>query len=1383
MHIVKDITLYIKSVILLVLFSINFSNLYAQSEEIHFSQLTTKNGFLSNKINDILHDSQGFMWFATDMGLHRWDGYEMKVYYHKPGNTNSLSASSICSIYEDRDSIIWIGTYKSGINRFNSDLENFTRYDIGNINPEANYQNIIWGMYEDNSKNFWVATEYGLLKFNRKTGEFKRFVTDATSFSTIISDQAMNYFRVLCKQDDKTLLLGTRNGLVQFDMVKEIFIRIPLSGYSGIIYDIRGISDEGSGIFWIASYENGLYRYDSSTNQIKKFVPVVLNRENVPFEGLISICAKSPDEIWVGTRNGLFKFNQHTNTTGVFLPNSRDMTSISSSVVQKIYLDNNKNLWFGSQDSGVNFLPDKQKPYRLYEWDSENSNSLGHGFVKSICEDNLGNIWIGSWGGGVSCFSQKKKNYIHFTTDSPKPNRINSDYINIVHCDNNDNIWIGKTGLSLWNPQKGSISLIDELKYRRIRTICDGANGDLWIGFKYSGFALYRESKNSFKYFVHTLNDSTSLSNNHILCMYWSKSGSLWIGTQDGLNRLDNNLSENPAFVRYYYDPNDINSISHNEITCIYVDSRERVWIGTRNGLNLFDEKINGFRRVTVIEGLANNIIQNIVEDDNHNLWIRWGEKLIRYNHGTGDSRVYDERDGFLPEGEYGGWNGVLYKGISGTMYYGGVDKFITFDPDEFKDNPKPPPVLITNFLLFNKSVNVGNNSPLKKSITETKLLELTHTQNIISFEFAALDYTNPRKNRYAYRMEGVDEEWVYTDASRRYANYTNLDPGEYIFKVKGTNSDGVWNEAGTSVKIIILPPWWQTWWAYAIYICVIIGLIYFIRRYELNRQNLKHGLELERFETEKYQEIDRMKSRFFANISHEFRTPLTLIKGPIQQMLSGEFTGNIKKQYQIILRNTNRLMQLINQLLDLSKLDSGEMVLRTSPEDIVSLVNGLTQSFESLAKQKNIELQFQSTEDKIIVYIDQDKFEKIIINLLSNALKFTPDGGSVSVSINHYLDRIAKDIEFAVIKVSNTGEGISLDKLDKIFDRFYQADDSSVRRHEGTGIGLSLTKELVELHHGEIKAESEPGKATTFTVCLPLGKNHLHPDEILETPTEIASEIDTGLIESTYTYESEIDTTTHQPVKDSSTLLIVEDNADMRSYMRESLESNYEIIEAENGEEGIHQSLEYSPDMIISDVMMPKMDGFQFCAKIKKDERTSHIPVILLTAKASGESKIEGLETGADDYLTKPFDTRELQVRINNLIEQRKRLQKKFQKEIAVSPRHIAVTSIDEKLVQRAIDVVEKNISDPNFDTALMAKEIGISRMLLNTKLKALTGLSTGEFIRTLRLKRAAQLLQQGYGNVTQVAYDVGFQSLSYFAKAFREQFGKLPSQYSTKV
>ena len=1084
-------------------------NLCAQTEDVHFSKLSTGSGLSSNNITNILHDSRGFIWFTTSMGLHRWDGYNLKVFYNNPDDTNTLSASSICSIYEDGDSTLWIGTYRNGLNKYNRDLENFTRYNIGNIEKEANNQNIIWEIYEDVKKNFWLATNYGLLKFNRTNGEFIRFVTDSTAFGSILLDQAMNDFRVLCEKDDSTLLLGTPNGLVQFDLNKEISIRINLPGYPDDIYNIRDISSEGNGIFWIVSLNNGLYSYDYSTQLIKKFVPTISNGENDIFNNLSSICVKSPDEIWIGSEDGLFKFNQHTNIARVFRQNSRDITSISSAMIMTIYSDNEKNLWIGTQDRGVNFLPNTQKPYMLYEWDSDNSNSLGRGFVKSICEDNLGNIWVGSWGGGVSCFLQKNKNWIHFTDSSQGSNRILSNYINVIHCDTYNNIWIGTLGVNLLNPQSGIIRFFDELKYRRIRTFCNGAHGDLWIGFKYSGFALYNPSINSYKYFVHAVNDSSSLSDNHVLCMCWCKSGSLWIGTNDGLNRLEDPLSEKPVLIRYYNNPDDINSVSNNNITSIYEDSKGRVWIGTEDGLNLFNPEIDGFRRVMVIEGLANNIIQKITEDNKGNLWIRWGEKLTKYNHDTGDSRIYDDRDEFLPQGEYGGWNAVLYKGKSGIMYYGGVDEFISFDPNELKDNPLPPPIVITNFLLHNKPVNIGEDSPLKKSITETKLIELTHTQNIISFEFAALDYTNPLKNQYAYKLEGVDEDWIYTEATRRYATYTNLDPGEYIFKVKGSNNDGIWNEQGAYIKIIILYPWWETTYAYILYALIIISIIYFTWRLQIERIRIKHEYEMSRFEAEKLHEVDELKSRFFTNISHEFRTPLTLILGPVKQMIENLNNSKMKDDLTIVHRNANKLLGLVNQLLEISKLESGNMKLLASAQNIVPLLKALILSFASYAGRKKITLKFNSQEDEIIAYIDKEKIEKIITNLLSNAFKFTPEEGEIEVTTSLNLFSIPPLVKeelkegFVEISIRDNGIGIPKENISKIFDRFYQVDGSHKREQEGTGIGLALTKELIELHKGKIEVESEAGKGTTFRIFFPLGKEHLRPEEICEEETD----------------------------------------------------------------------------------------------------------------------------------------------------------------------------------------------------------------------------------------------------------------------------------------
>jgi len=579
-----------------------------------------------------------------------------------------------------------------------------------------------------------------------------------------------------------------------------------------------------------------------------------------------------------------------------------------------------------------------------------------------------------------------------------------------------------------------------------------------------------------------------------------------------------------------------------------------------------------------------------------------------------------------------------------------------------------------------------------------------------------------------------------------------------------------LWHSA---VSFRVLPPWWRTIWAYALYGLLGLALLYGIRRFEVRRTRKKHQLELERFQTEKLKELDQLKSRFFANISHEFRTPLTLIEGPLKQMLSGDYEGNAKEQYDLMLRNTRRLTRLVNQLLDLSKIESGQMKLGAKRLDICHLVRRVAAAFESLAKRKGCEYSVLLSEEPIIGWFDRDAVEKIVTNLLSNAFKFTQEGGAVEVLVKQN-DISSHNV--VILTVTDTGIGIPPDQFDKIFDRFYQVDASRTREQEGTGIGLALTKELVELHKGEINVKSEVGKGSAFTVRLPLGKEHLKQEEIIET--DEAQEKEAIPIKD-FVELDESPALEEAGNESLPVLLMVEDNADMRKYMHACLDNKYRVIEAANGAEGVRKAIEEIPDLIISDVMMPKMEGHELCRIVKHDEKTSHIPIILLTAKAGTESKIEGFETGADDYFIKPFDAKELLVRVKNLIEQRGKLREKFQRELVVQPLNINVQSIDEKFLVKAFGVIEANLSDPDFDTTALAHEVAMSRMQLHRKLRALTNLSSGELIRSFRMKRAASLLQQKSGNISEVAYEVGYNNPAHFAQVFREHFGVSPSEY----
>ena len=1370
---------------------------YSQNEEIQFEHLSVEDGLEQEYVLCILKDSKGFMWLGTEDGLNRYDGKEFKVYKHNPADSNSLSNNHVQAIYEDKNGNLWIGTYGGGLDKYEPATEIFVHYrhdpirnsissdfilsiyedksgflwigtENGGINifdriknrwisyqndpenPNSISYNIVRAIYEDKERIFWIGTDGGgLNKFDRETGKFTCYKHDPGNPGSL----SHNFVVAIVEDKKEALWLATfGGGLEKFDKVSETFKHYKHnpenlnSPAQDVLQDIA-LSSAEPDVIWIATSNAGIDRFEIRNEKFTHFKHNPYDPRSLSSDDVSKIYEDINDLVWVGTvGKGLSKYNH---TRGKIIHYDREYNnsnSLNSNKIYPIFEDESGILWIGTDKGGLNKLDRKKGIFTHYKYQPDNLNSIVHNDLFSIIEEKPGILWIGTRG-GLSRFDSKRNQFINFKNDPENPQSLSDNIVDRLLIDRSDNLWIGTS--------RG----LNKIPLSKVRTN--------------PVFIRYMNDPKNFN----------SISGNIISEIYEDSDGFLWVGTSsNGLNKFDFRTNQ---FRHYKHYPHDPNSISNNSIAVVYQDKNDVLWVGTLGGgLNKFNPDNQTFTHFEEDDGLCNNFVYGILEDDHHNLWISTRNGLSKFNPDKVNERGiilpsafknYYVEDGFQDNVYH---PTSYFKNNRGEMLFGGINGFDIFHPDSLTENQNIPNIILSEFNVLNKPFHSDS------SITAVTKIVLPHDKNFFSFRFAALDFTNPSKNQYAYKLEGLDENWIYS-GNVNFAGYTNVDPGEYTFRVKGSNNDGVWNEAGTSVKIIILPPWWSTWWAYTIYICVCLGLLYFIRLYEINRQNLKHSWELERVETEKFQEIDSMKSRFFANISHEFRTPLTLIKGPVQQMLFEDFPQDVKKQFNMILRNTNRLMQLINQLLDLSKLDSGEMVLRTSPADIVSLLNGLAQSFESLAKQKSIELQFQSSRDEIIAYVDRDKFEKIIINLLSNALKFTPEGGIVSVNINllprgRGIKEADQDTHYLEISILNTGPDISPGQIDKIFDRFYQADDSSAGRYEGTGIGLALTKELVELHHGKIKVESEPEKATTFTIYLPLGKNHLQPGEIIETPTEVLSEIkiDPGLIESAISSKSKTEAET-QPAEDPSTILIVEDNDDMRSYIRESLKSIYKIIEADDGEKGIRQSLENSPDMIISDVMMPKMDGFQFCAEIKKDKRTSHIPVILLTAKATGESKIEGLETGADDYLTKPFDTRELKVRIKNLIQQRKRLQEKFRKEINVNPRDITVTSIDERLVQKAIDVVEKYIGDPNFDVAKLANEVGISRRLLHTKLKVLTGQSPGEFIRNLRLKRAAQLFQQGYGNVTQVAYEVGFQSLSYFAKAFREQFDQSPSQY----
>ena len=841
------------------------------------------------------------------------------------------------------------------------------------------------------------------------------------------------------------------------------------------------------------------------------------------------------------------------------------------------------------------------------------------------------------------------------------------------------------------------------------------------------------------------------------------REGKIWIAS-DGLEIYDPVTGMRD---RHVYDPSDPHSLSDNEVGLMYDDPSGRIWVGAANAVNLWDPLTRSFKRFVNPAFDESQGGEPIGSDRKGRLWLRSGAgRLAILDPLSGKFTSFDITEGVcghLTDMENLDDGRVLLSG------WGGLN---IVSPDSIDPHRSPPALVITRLAINDKPVV----PPVL--LNDSGSLTLSHAQNVLELEFAATDIEAPQLVQYRYRLEGLEKEWV-AQTDRRYVRYPGLSPGNYIFRVRAASAWNEWPDQEIALAISIAPPWWRTAWAYACYLLLLVGLLYSGYRIRMRQVHLKHEMEIEHVKAEQLAEVDGLKSRFFANISHEFRTPLTLILGPLETIRSKLADEESQHAITMMQRNAQRLLRLINQLLDLSKIDAGGMKLQASRGNIVPFVKGIAQSFQSSAGRRGVALHVEVEKDEIELYFDQDKMEKIVTNLISNAYTFTPEGGSVTVRVTSSSQAPAGSVE---IIVADTGIGIPEQEIPRIFDRFYQVDPSQKREQEGTGIGLALTRELVELHQGTIKVKSEVGKGAEFTVSFRLGKEHLRPEEIVEVPpaphasihgadTAVPAERENAALQPGGRESQE--QSQEQPL-----VLIVEDNADVRTYIRGYLVPAYRVLEAADGIQGVNVAGESIPDLIISDVMMPKMDGYALCRSLKLDEKTSHIPIILLTAKAGQENKIEGLETGADDYLTKPFEAKELLVRVKNLIDLRRKLREHFSVGQVLKPGEIAVTSIDDAFLKKVMQVVEERLGNEAFSVEDLAGEAGMSRSQLHRKLTSLTGQSPSDFIRYMRLHRAMELLRKNAGTVSEIAYTVGFSGVSYFTKSFKEQFGTLPSE-----
>ena len=1343
--------------------------LFSQEVKIVFDHLNIRNGLSDGRIDCILQDSYGFLWFGTQDGLNRYDGYNFTVFDHDIYDSTSISSNWIRCLYEDKSHNLWIGTEGGGLNRFNPGDESFSWWIAKSGSPQSLSDNFVRTIIEDSYGILWIGTRSGMVQFDWRVDVFIPFHYEPSNPNSPVFTE--NVTKII-EDRDRNLWIGTPDNVYRYNRKDQTVEHISFDAESE---RISALFEDSAGNVWIGSRYNGLRKYDRSTRRFTRYQTDATDPTSLGSNEVKDIFEDRDKNIWIATvQGGLNLFEPATNGFRRYWNDPGDPSSLSSNSARIIYQDQTGVIWIGMDGSGIDSFVKNRQKFRLYGNRVSNPSGLSNNTILAIFEDNDGTLWVGTEGGGLNKFSRRDREFIQYKTVKNQPNSISSDHVTCIINSNLNDLWIGtKEGLNLFDRQRGTFQRF----YNRttpvtgnnfINIIRELPDGQLLLGTN-GGLCYFFKQGGEFRQLDY--NDNNPLNNEAVESILIEKPDLLWIGyLRSGLVKF--NLTDT-TYIHYRSDENKSNSLSDNFTQYIHRDRAGNLWIATRKGLNRLNQITGEFSRYTKADGLPSNVVVGILEDKDGNLWLSTTNGLSRFNIKEKTFINYDVNDG-LQGNQF--WIRSCFKNRNGELFFGGNNGFNSFSPDSFKTsvNPVVPPVVITN-------VTILDNTPIHNAYADSAELHLSYKENQISFEFAVLDFTRPEKNQFVYMLEGFDNDWIHA-GTRRYANYTNLDPGRYTFKVKGANSDGVWNEKGAALTILIGTPFWKTWWAYILYIILAGGLIYGVNAYTIGLVRVRHDLKIERMEKEKEKEINQFKLQFFTDVAHELKTPLTLIQAPLEEILTTIKKGApYEEEYRIMHRNVKYLLRLIHQLLTFRRAEQGREGLKVSRGDLIQFVREVFEIFNETARKHHIVYQFNADARSIEGWFDWEKLEEILVNIIDNAFKYTPERGNITVSLAK-TNATENGPAQVVFTVTDTGLGISRENLGHIFERFFHSRNSLHSSQISSGIGLALTKRLVELHHGAITVNSQEGQGSQFTVTLPLDRDFYSDDEIISNIAETAhyrllmrapEEPDQSIKEQPAVLP-EVTTSTESPL-----ILLVEDNEEFRTYLRKTLARKYRIAEAGDGTEGIALAKKLIPNIIISDVMMPHTDGIELCRQLKNEVATSHIPIILLTAKTAIEHKIEGIETGADDYIEKPFHFRFLDARIKNILKSREKLRERYRRELILEPNKVTAASADEKFLMTIRGVVTERLSDPQLEIKHLASEAGLSRTNLFLKLKALTRYTPQEFIKTIRLEQAAQLLRKTDLTVSEIAYRVGFKYPKYFSTCFLQQYRLKPSEY----
>jgi signal transduction histidine kinase/ligand-binding sensor domain-containing protein/CheY-like chemotaxis protein/AraC-like DNA-binding protein len=1331
----------------------------ANDEQPRFTAITSMDGLSSNTINSMLRDRYGLLWFATDDGLNKFDGSEFTVYRHNKQDTSSLRSSDISTLREDRTGRIWVGTVTGSLHWYDRRKDAFVR---------VRTHHTINALCEDELGQLWAGTTQGLIMINPQTLRITTFPASDRVPATI----AERHVHRLYQDKRKQIWVGTNDGLFRYERQQKRFIAInfrnPASGAAGSNI-LTAIVEDSLGHIWAGTRE-GLYMLSSEGTLLRKFVYEAGNPRSISSNMIFAIASESRDKLWIGTDGGLNIMDIPSGKVTRHGPDPRTPYSLTNKSIRSILIDPAGICWLGTYKGGINKYDKNLTIFGLKRCDPYDPYGLNAPFVTSFAENAEGDIFVGTDDGGLNLYHRKTNLFSKYAINPKNKTASTGLAILSLALTAPHALWIGtfQDGLFRLDPStgryqqfvKGSDS--SSLNNNDIFCLLQDKLGKLWIGTNGGGVNVYDPATGKFVNYYEpdiTISRRKIPLNAYIRDIIEDRNGKLWIGSHGtGIAVLDPSTRVSVLLDR------ENAGLPGNNVLSILEDREGNIWVGTGGeGLALYDPQTKKFSAFGAKEGLPSGIINKVMQDAQGRIWVSTNEGISSFDISKKKFTNYSAYNG-LQNNTF-----VLGAGLrasDNTLFFGGIAGFNYLDTRSLKKSQRVIPLILKNLKVGNRTITPADSGIIEADISVARTIRLDYKQNF-SIGYAALNYTNPKQTLYRYRLVGLDNEWHEAGPGSN-ASYTNLAPGEYRFEVQAGNIDADWCPKAASVAVIVKPPFYLTIYAYIFYVMAPIIAVFLMRRRGIRRLHRKFREEQEKREVERSQQLDRLKIKFLTNISHEFRTPISLILAPAENLLNQSPSIESRPQIITIRRNAKRLLNLVDQLLDFRNLQEQELKPDLHRADIISFVRDACDSFTDLSQRKGIRFGFDSAVPRLLTDFDPNKMERILFNLLSNAFKFTPKGGEVRVEISSSADE--QQQHWLFIRISDTGIGIPAEYHEKIFGRFFQDDTNRSVLNQGSGIGLSIVREFVQMHRGTITVNSEPDKGSVFTVALPCLPSDIAAQEVITHVVAPQTDHVPGRAEQQVA---------HAQADDIPKILIVEDNEEFRHYLRENLEGYYRVLEAGNGKEGWQKALYYHPEVIVSDIAMPEMDGISLSQKIKSDKRTSHIPIILLTASTGEEQQLKGLSSGANDYLTKPFNFEILNIKINNLLLLNRLLKEVYSRQIRFSGGEAPTEPGEVKLLKDILTYIDDNLNTAQLSVENLSKHVGMSRGTLYSKVLEISGQTPIEFIRSIKLEKAAILLEKSDLNVSQISYTAGFATPTYFTKSFKAKFNMLPSEY----